>query len=432
MTKIEWGDVHVAEMATRPDAKWLEIELTGHELYAQGFPDDLFSRLREESPVWRHHTAPTRRSPDGVGFWALLGHAQVQEVSRDWRRFSAGEGFSLTPSEPEMRDRTLITSDPPAHTRLRRLISAGFTPRMIARLDSLVVQRTTEVLDQASTQGAINFVREVAYALPMHMISDIVGIPESDRPDVFEWTDTIMRAADPLQGITAADEGAAQQALFMYGAELGAEKRRHPRDDVWSILATAEVEDEDGHAVSITPQELDRFFVLLTIAGSETTRNVISGGLLALNANRDQMDRLRADPQQLLPAAVEEMLRWTSPVTCHLRTAVVDCDLGGEHILAGDRVAMFFPAANQDPRAFIDPERFDIERNPNPHVSFGGGGAHFCLGAHLARREISVMFDHLLRRFPDLEVDGPVSYMVGAPEQTVAVSPQDIPVRLNP
>ncbi len=431
MTETGWEGVHAAETALRPDAKWLDIDLNGHELYSQGFPDDLFSRLREESPVWRHHTAPTRRSPDGVAFWVVLGHTEVQQVSRNWRDFSAGEGFSLTPSEPEMRDRTLITSDPPAHTHLRRLISAGFTPRMIARLDDLVVRRTTEVLESAAAQGTVNFVRDVAYALPMHMISDIVGIPESDRPDVFTWTDTIMRAADPLQGITAAEEVAAQLALFTYGAELGAEKRRHPSDDVWSILATAEVQGDDGQAISLTPQELDRFFVLLTIAGSETTRNVISGGLLALNVNRDQMDRLRSDPQ-LTPAAVEEMLRWTSPVTCHLRTAVVDCDLGGEHVLAGDRVAMFFPAANQDPRAFVEPERFDIERNPNPHVSFGGGGAHFCLGAHLARREISVMFDQLLGRFPDLEVDGPVSYLVGAPEQTVAVSPQDIPVRLNP
>ena len=430
MTKIDWEGVHLTEMASRPDAKWLDINLTGHELYAEGFPDDLFSRLRGESPVWRHRTSPTRRSPDGVGFWVVLGHAEVQDVSRNWRKFSVGEGFSLTRAEPELRDRTLITSDPPAHTRLRRLISAGFTPRMIARLDDLVVQRTTEVLDLAAAKGALNFVREIAYALPMHMISDIVGIPESDRPDVFAWTDTIMRAADPLQGITPAEEVAAQQALFTYGAELGAEKRRHPCDDVWSTLAAAQVQDEHGQAISFTPQELDRFFVLLTIAGSETTRNVISGGLLALSVNRDQMDRLRSD-SQLLPAAVEEMLRWTSPVTCHLRTAVVDCVLAGEQILAGDRVAMFFPAANQDPRVFPEPECFDIERNPNPHVSFGGGGAHFCLGAHLARREISVMFDQLLRRFPDLVVDGPVTYLVGAPEQTVAVSPQDIPVRLN-
>ena len=301
---------------------------------------------------------------------------------------------------------------------------------MIARLDHLVVQRTTEILDHAATLGTVNFVRDVAYALPMHMISDIVGIPESDRPDVFAWTDAIMRAADPSQGVTPAEEGAAQLALFTYGAELGAEKRRQPRDDVWSILATAEVQDEHGQAFSLSPQELDRFFVLLTIAGSETTRNVLSGGLLALSANRDQMDRLRADAD-LLPTAVEEMIRWTSPVTCHLRTAVVACDLAGQHILAGDRVALFFPAANQDPKAFVEPERFDIERSPNPHVSFGGGGAHFCLGAHLARREISVMFEHLLRRFPDLEVEGPVSYLVGAPEQTVAVSPQDIPVRLT-
>jgi cytochrome P450 len=431
VSTVDWEAVHATEKDSRPDAKWLDVDLTGHDIYDVGFPDELFARLRQESPVWRHQTTPTRRSPDGVGFWAVLGHAEVQEVSRNWHLFSEQDGLSLTPSDPDLRSRTLTTSDPPAHSRIRRLISAGFTPRMITRLDELVVRRTTEVLDAAAARETVNFVREVAYALPMHMISDIVGIPESDRPDVFTWTDIIMRANDPRQGITTAEAEAAERSLFAYGAQLGAEKRRNPRDDVWSTLCTAEVEDEYGQVISLRPHELDQFFLLLTIAGSETTRNVISGGLLALSMNRGQMDRLRSDPQ-LIPVAVEEMLRWTSPVTCHLRTAVDDCDLGGQHILAGDRVAMFFPAANRDPRVFADAHRFNIERNPNPHVSFGGGGVHFCLGAHLARREISVMFNQLLQRFPDLDVVGPVRYLVGAPEPTVAVSPDDLPVRLSP
>jgi cytochrome P450 len=408
----------------------LAVDLTRDDLYRGGFPYDVFRELRHQQPVWRHSPVPTRRSRDLVSFWAVLGHPELQAVSRDWRTYSAIEGFSLSPAAPENQGHSLITSDPPTHTRMRRLISAGFTPRMISRLDELVVQRTTEVLDAAAAKNEVNFVSEVAYALPMHMISDIIGIPECDRADVFNWTDVIMRAADPHQNITPEVLQEAERSLFSYGARLGEAKRRNPCDDVWSILSSASIEDEEGKSSSLTRAELDQFFLLLTIAGSETTRNAISSGFVALLENRDQMERLRRD-ERLLKGATEEMLRWASPVTCHLRTATCDHELGGQAIARGDRVAMFFPAANRDPRVFEDPDRFDIQRDPNPHVSFGGGGVHFCLGAHLARREISVMFSQLLRRFPAIEITGTARYIVTGLEQTVAVSLEDVPVRFR-
>jgi len=409
----------------------LDVDLVTHDLYRDGFPHALFATLREQHPVWHHPVAPTRRTPDGVTFWAVLGHPEVQEVSRSWHQFSSLEGPSLTTTPKERSGHTIIASDPPGHTRMRKLVNAGFTPRMIARLDELVVQRATQVLDAAAARNDINFVRDIAYQLPMHLISDVMGIPESDRPDVFRWTDLITRAADPQQGISDAEQTAAERALFGYAQQLGNEKRRNPADDVWSNLTVAEVEDDDGTPTRLTPLELDQFFLILTIAGSETTRNVISGGLVALLEHRDQMQELRFDPA-LLANATEEMIRWVSPVVCFARTSTSDYELAGEPIRAGDRVTLWFTAANRDPRTFADPDRFDIHRSPNPHVAFGGGGMHFCLGAHLARREVRVMFEQLLTRFPDVEITGPVSWLVGAPESTIAVSLDDVPVRLVP
>lgn len=411
--------------------KQLEIDLAAHDSYRRGFPYGTFAALRRESPVWWHPTTPTRRTPSGVDFWVVLGQPEVQEASRDWVRFSSVEGSSLTKTAAERSGHTLVASDPPSHTRLRRLVNAGFTPRMVAKLDALVEQRTTEVLDAAAEKNDCDLVQDIALQLPLQIIADIVGIPDSDRVEVFRQIDLVTRVADPAQGYTGAEGLAAERWVFDYAERLGEEKRRNPADDVWSILATAEIEDDDGNRTRLSPLELDMFFLILAIAGSETTRNVTSGGLLALLDHPDQMEAVRRDPERL-PAAVEEMIRWVSPVTCFARTATVDLELGGQPIRAGDRVTLWFPAANRDERVFADPDRFETCRTPNPHVAFGGGGMHFCLGSHLARRELRVMFGQLLHRFPEVEVTGPVSYLVGAPEQTVAVSLDRVPVRLAP
>jgi cholest-4-en-3-one 26-monooxygenase len=248
---------------------------------------------------------------------------------------------------------------------------------------------------------------------------------------VFTWTDTIMSAPDPEAGISSDDWFLAGAQLYEYARELGEDKRRRPTDDVWSILTTAEVQGEDGEVWRLTASELDQFFLILTIAGSETTRSAMSGGLVALQEHRDQWDRLRGD-LSLLHDAVEEILRWVSPVACFARTATCETEVGGQSIARGDRVSIWFPAANRDPRTYERAEEFDVSRTDNPQVAFGGGGAHFCLGAHLARNELRCMLTQLLTRFPDVEITGPPTYLVSAPEQTIAVGLRELPVRLAP
>jgi cytochrome P450 len=409
----------------------LDIDLTRHDLYRDGFPHELFASLRDEQPVWRHRHVSLNRAPEGIEFWAVLGHPELQAVARDWRTFSSLDGPSLSPNEEQQRGHTVVSMDPPTHTRMRKLISAGFTPRMIRRLDEQIEARTTALLDAAAAAGTCEFVHDVAYQLPMHIIGDIIGIPEDDRRDVFTWVETIMAAPDPALGISVEERYAAGMQLDQYARALGAEKRARPTDDVWSILTTAEIEGDDGSAWRLTTSELDQFFSILTIAGSETTRSVISGGLVAFSEHPDQWQKLGAD-RSLMTSATEELLRWVSPVTCFARTATHDVEVAGQEIAAGDRVSLWFPAANRDPRTFDRPDEFDIARDGNPQVAFGGGGSHFCLGAHLARNEIRVMFEQLLDRFPNAEIVGPPSYLVSAPEQAIAVSLRELPVRLAP
>jgi cytochrome P450 len=302
---------------------------------------------------------------------------------------------------------------------------------MIARLDEQVQQRTREILDAVEARdGEVDFVRDVAYQLPMQLIGDIVGIPEADRSFVFSLTDTFMRAGDPCWGITEADREAKMLEMYQYATALGAEKRDHPADDVWSVLASAEIDDDNGERVRLSDFQLDLFFLVLTVAGSETTRNAISHGLLALLERPGDLAALRADPS-LWDTATDEVVRWASPVTDFARTATRDTTLGGVDIAAGERVVLFYPSANRDEHEFAEPFRFDIRRSPNHHVSFGGGGAHYCLGAHLARREIRTLLAGLLARFGRIELTGETSWMVGGPDQSVAVSLDRMPVRLT-
>ena len=310
--------------------------------------------------------------------------------------------------------------DPPDHTRIRRLISAGFTPRMIAKLDDLIVRRTAQVLDAVESQGECDFVSEVAYQLPMHVIADIVGIPDADRPWVFERSDLMIRSMDPALGMTLTDRRVADRELYDYAQQLSDVKRTHPADDVWTILTQTE----------LTRMELDLFFVILSLAGSETTRNAISQGLLALLDHPEQLERLRTDPS-LITSAADEIIRWSSPVLCFGRTATRDVELGGARIGAGERVVLWYPSGNRDEKAFDDPFRFDIERRPNPHVSFGGGGPHYCLGANLAKKEVQVMFTSLLQRFPSIELTGPPVWAGAGPTTAVGVFLDRMPVRLR-
>jgi cytochrome P450 len=406
-----------------------ELDLTSAELYRTGFPHEVFTRLRAEAPVWWQKAPPGfRKESADDGFWVLSRHADVQAANRDPETFTAFEGPSLA-NRPEMHGNMLVSMDGRDHTRQRKLISAGFTPRMVGRLEEQMRRWSARILDAALERGACDFVPDVAYQLPMHMIADIVGIPEADRAWLFGVTNDFLSAGDPARGLTRDQQMMIQAQMFDYARKLGEEKRRNPQDDVWTLLSTVEVEGEDGGRTRLGEVELDLFFLLLTVAGSETTRNAITLGLVALLDDPEQMAMLRREPQAI-PVAVEEMIRWASPVAYFARRATRDTEIHGVKIARGERITMWYPSANRDEEVFRDPFRFDARRTPNEHVAFGGGGPHFCLGANLARREMITFFEELLRRTRAIEAVGPLTYLPLGIFNSILVAPQSLPVRI--
>jgi cytochrome P450 len=406
------------------------LDLTNPRLFRDGFPHEVFTALRDLGPVHRHPPVEGPRWKGEIEFWSLVGHAEIQVANRDWQTFSAIDGPSLAATQAERRGHMIVSMDPPEHSRLRRLISSGFTPRMVHELEGRIVRRTGQILDAVAARGTCEFVSEVAYQLPMHVIADIVGIPEEDRPWVFERTDTMLRSLNPEDPAMHAQR-VAERDLFEYAQQLSQVKRAHPEDDIWTTLTRAQIVDDSGAETSLSELELDMFFVILTLAGSETTRNAISQGLMALLQHRDQLALLRADPS-LFPGAVDEMIRWASPVLYFGRTATRDVELGGEEIKAGDRVVLWYPSGNRDERVFVDPFRFDVRRSPNPHVSFGGGGPHYCLGANLAKMETLVMIKAIVQRFRTIEAVADATWCGAGPVHNVGVSVDSLPLQLAP
>ncbi len=405
-----------------------DIDLGDPALFRRGFPHEAFSVLRRDAPIW-WHPAPGRLHPPVKGFWVLSRYDDIEAANRDTELFTAFEGPSLQSPE-EMRGTMMVSMDGPAHTRLRKLISAGFTPRMIARLEDQTRRWAVSIVEAALERGTCEFVSDVAYQLPMHMIADIVGIPVEDRAWLFSKTNDFLQCSDPESSIPVSEVQAIQVEMFQYAQKLGEQKRKHPQDDVWTILQTVEVETDDGERSGLSQIELDLFFLLLTIAGSETTRNAISLGLLALLEHPDQLASLRRDPTQM-SSATEEILRWSSPVAYFRRTASRDTEMRGVPIQAGDSVTLWYPSGNRDEQIFDAPFRFDIARSPNYQQAFGGGGPHFCLGANLARREISILFEELLARTDDIALVGDVTYSVQGLANPIVVSAKELPVRLQ-
>ncbi len=409
------------------------IDLTDHELYRNGFPHELFTTLRKTAPVWRHpDTAGTERL--GVSsFWVLSRHAEVWAVGRDAARFRSGEGPQLIDSPVGMEEGRfpLLAMDAPEHTRFRALVSRGFTPRSTERLEAKAHEWARTILTEVLERGQCEFVHEVAYQLPLHMIADIMGIPYADRKWVFDKVDLMLQAMDPQSPMSLEQQATAILETYQYAHALGEEKRRNPTDDVWTTLTAAQVELPDGTRTQLSEEELAIFFVVLTVGGSETTRNAIAGGLMALLDHPDQLKLLRDDPT-LVPTAVEEILRWTSPLTYFRRTAVEDVVIGDQRIEAGDRVTMWFPSANRDGDIFEDPFRFDITRAHNPHVAFGAGGPHYCLGANLARRELKAFLEELLNLVGDITITGQPQYSVQGIENPITLGFTNLPVQLSP
>ncbi len=407
------------------------IDLSEYALYRRGFPHDVFTTLRREAPVWRHPDTDVLRDGDAGPFWVLSRHDDLRAVNRDTETFTAYDGAQIRDTAENRKGKMLISMDGPPHTRLRRLVSRGFTPRMLDTLESHLRWRTDRILDGvAANDGEVDFVRDVAEQLPLHVIADIIGIPEPEREPVFEGTNTILRAFDPDGGVGLDERVATERRLFGYASSFNAAKRETPADDIWSVLVQAEVVDDDGTPTRLTDHELDLFFFLLAAAGSETTRNAISSGLLALVGHPEQLARLRKDPD-LIDTAVEEILRWSSPVSYFRRTATRDVELRGEQIREGDVVTFWHPSANRDDDVFADPFAFDVGRAPNDQVAFGGGGAHFCLGAALARRELRVMFEGLVRRFADWEITGEPVWSTPGVLVTVVCSLDRLDARLR-
>jgi cytochrome P450 len=409
-----------------------DVDLTDTALYQNGFPHELFTELRAAGGVHRHRPVVLPEAGE-VEFWSVVRHEPLQIAHRDSVTFTANDGPGIATNSMFKDAGMIVALDPPEHTTLRRLINAGFTPRMVGRIESNIGHWAELVLDQVIASGAseVDFVSDIAYQLPMHVIADIVGIPESDRSTVFTLTDKLLRSYDPVLGIDEMERIGIQLELFSYAQELSAHKRAHPTDDIWTKLTQAEVTDDDGKPRVLGEVELDGFFAILAVAGSETTRNALSQGLIALMNDAASFDALRADDSLLAPAS-DEILRWSSPVLMWGRTATRDTQLDGVDIAAGDRLILWMPSANRDERVFPDPFRFDITREHNPHVSFGGGGAHYCLGANLARKEIEVMMGALNRRFSAIEPAGAPEWMGAGPVHNVGVSVMRLPVRLTP
>jgi cytochrome P450 len=405
-----------------------EIDLVDPALYAGGVPHDLFTELRAGGGVHRHRAVSILPGAAPVPFWSVVRHAEIQQANRDWESFTATHNVVIDPAPSEHSGSMLVSMDPPEHTRLRRLITAGFTPRMIGRLEDHIAERSRRILEAAASKGDCDFVHDIAYQLPMHVIADIVGIPDEDRAHIFTCTDKSLRGFVPGAGISPAERHAASLELFSYAQQLTALRRSEPSDDVWTLIANAEIEDEAGNVTSVEGVELETFFMILTIAGSETTRNALTQGLLALLDHPDRLDDLRAHPE-LVPSAADEIIRWASPVLFFARSATRDVELGGVTIGAGDRVVLWYPSGNRDERVFDEPFRFDVRRDPNPHVSFGGGGPHYCLGANLARKEIEVMIGMLVEGY-DVDRTGDPAWLSAGPVHNVGVSIDSLPVRL--
>jgi len=422
---------------TRPDTEVVFDPGT----YVDGVPFGALARLRDSEPVVWVPEVPVLGWPAGPGFWLVLRHADVSSVLTRPSLFSSALGATQIrdPSSPAALDyvrRMMLNMDPPEHSRLRRLLSRSFTPRAVARLADQIAGHARSICSRAFSGpgGELDFAKDVAADLPLLTLADVLGVPPQDRWLLFDWSNRVIgyqdpdyatsSSFDPSSGTPMAREAHALRPapdssgrmpdprtregmpdLYAYAHLLAEHKRRHPGDDVMSILLAQR--DSDGSQVSVA--EFENMFWLFAVAGNETVRNGLPGGCVALLENPSAASLLRSDPG-LLPGAVDEMLRWWTPVMTFRRTATGSCTLGGQQVRAGDKVVVSFTSANRDPSVFASPDRFDVRRQPNPHLVFGHG-PHFCLGAHLARTQVRALFSEVLGRTSSLRHAGAPSFL---------------------
>ncbi len=380
------------------------FDLTDLDTFTSGFPHGVFSWLRREAPVYWHE--PTAQTPNGVGFWVVSRYADVLALQLDPKRFSSVGAPGGPPGGTMIEDRAgaglmLNMMDDPRHRRIRGLVSKGMTPQRVGQLEPELRRRARAILDAVPPSGACDFVVDVARELPLQAICLLLGVPQADRTQLCDWMD---RGLESEAGASLNREYGSK--LAAYGAELIRERRGQPGDDMLSVVIHAQMPDEDPPTLS--DEEAMFFFSLLFTAGSETTRKAIAGGVKALCENPEQHAKLNAEPA-LLGSAIEEIVRWTTASVYKRRTATCDVELHGQKLRAGDKVTFWEMSANRDERVFAEPFRFDVARNPNPHLGFGQG-VHFCLGANLARLEMRVMFEELFARYRSFEVSGPATW----------------------
>jgi cytochrome P450 len=401
-------------MTVEPKIDLLDLR----EYESEGQPHQLFRWLRKNDPVHRH------AEPGGPGFWAVTRYADVETVSKDTATFSSALGGILipdgTPLELEGSRKMMLFMDPPRHVRYRKLVKVPFTPTAAGRLRPRVEELAAEIVDEVIERGECEFVSEVAGELPSYVIAALLGIPLDDGRRLYVLTEKMH--SDPSV-VPPEEQWAAREEMLRYARDIAAAKRKRRGDDLASVLVDAEVEGE-----RLSAEEFEYFFLLLVNAGGDTTRNLVAGGLEVLFKNPDQRRRLDSDLDRLLPTAVEEILRYISPVAYMRRTATREVALRGKPIRAGDKVVMFYGSANRDEDVFPHPDRFDVGRTPNEHVAFGAGGPHFCLGAYVARVEIAAMLREVVTRMRDLEPAGPVERL----GSIFIAGPKRMPVRFRP
>jgi cholest-4-en-3-one 26-monooxygenase len=378
---------------------------TDPDINAVALPHDEFKALRATEPIhWVEQVPEARAGFLDTGYWACTRHQEVREVSKDNENWSTAENGVIIRFAPDMtRDQVeaqramLIHHDPPDHTKMRGIVSRGFTPRAIAGLKDNLRERAYEIVEQAVSRGSGDFVEDLAAELPLQAIADFLGVPQEDRKKLFEWSNQMMGYDDPDIG---ADPTMASIEILSYFDQLANDRRENPQDDIVTKLISASLDDEHG---ALTNDEFGFFVILLTVAGNETTRNAISHGMHAFFQNPDQWELWKSERPDTM---VDEVIRWATPVTVFQRTAKNDTVLAGQEVKKGQRVGIFYASANFDEEVFEDPFSFNILRDPNPHVAFGGHGAHYCIGANLARMEIKLIFDALADLAPGISQAG--------------------------
>ncbi|HEX4248251.1 MAG TPA: cytochrome P450 [Pseudonocardia sp.] len=373
--------------------------------------DERFARLRAEDPVsWQRPVEDAvAPDPNDPGYWAVVKHADIGKVSRDSKSFISGQGVQFDMLPPEMLEasQSFLAMDAPRHTLLRKLISVAFTPRQITRLDEQIKVAAREVVDSfaADPSGEIDFVEQCAEPLPVRLFCDMFGIPDRLREQTARAAGDVVSWADPERlGDRSAGEVIMGACLTLHGiaGELTADRRANPTDDLFTNLVQAEVGGEH-----LTDHDIGAFFVLMSVAGTDTTKHTSSLTVKAMTDFPQQREWLRADYDNRIKTGLEEFVRYASPVMTFRRTAVIETELAGKRVIPGDKVVLFYPSGNRDGDVFAHPERFDLSRDPNPHVGFGGGGAHFCLGNQLAKGALRALFSELLTRIPDFEAGEP-------------------------